>query len=201
MSKRFWIATGFMAVVMVGLVTWNVMEAWAYRFQGAEIIPAAKVPLFSLTDQVGEVFRISDQQGKLVLLTFGYTTCPDVCPVTLAEFHKIRMGLGETADQILFVFVSVDPERDTPEILREHLANFDPAIIGLTGDRSQLSAVWSDYGITVEQHNEDSMAGYLVDHTARSFLIDQEGYLRLTYPFGTQPEVILDDIEYLLEGK
>jgi protein SCO1/2 len=201
MSRKISIAMGMITLIVIGLVAVNLTQGRVYRFQGAEIHPTYRAPDFILTDQYDQAFQLKDQTGKLVLLTFGYTTCPDVCPVTLADFRRLRIGLGSMADSVIMVFITVDPERDTPERLQEYLANFDPIIIGLTGRISDLEVVWADYGISVKKNSEGSAAGYLVDHTARTFLIDQEGNLRLTYVFGTRSEVILNDMQHLLGVK
>ncbi len=120
-------------------------------------------------------FRLSDQKGQIVLLFFGYTHCPDVCPVTLSHFKQIKADLGDQADQVRFVFITVDPERDTADQLSQYLPNFDPDITGLTGSRQSLESVWKSYGVYQAKQEVGSAAGYLVDHTARTYLIDQQG--------------------------
>jgi protein SCO1/2 len=130
---------------------------------------------------------------------FGYTSCPDVCPTTLAEARWVLEGLGDDADRVIFLFTTVDPERDTPEVLGTYVAAFHPAIVGLTGAPDVLAAVRQDYGIFAEKEVlEGSATDYIVNHTARLFLVDTEGRLRLSYSFGTPPEDILEDIRHLL---
>jgi protein SCO1/2 len=138
------------------------------------------------------------EAGKVVLLFFGYTRCPDVCPLTLADFKKVKAQLGDQADQVRFVFITVDPERDTPNILSKHLANFDESFIGLTGSREELEPVWKTFGVYQEKQDTGSAAGYLVDHSSRVYAIDRRGDLRLTYTFGTEPEAIAQDVAQLL---
>lgn len=169
-----------------------------YHYQGSLIENPQTAPDFQLGDQHGDLFSLSAQKGKVVLIFFGYTHCPDVCPVTLYQFKQIREQLGEQSQNVRFVFVTVDPERDTQERLLTHLANFDPAIVGLTADRTKLESVWWDYGVAQEIREVSGASDYLVDHTARVYVVDKNGNLRLTYPFGVDSQAILDDVEHLL---
>ena len=152
---------------------------------------------FTLDSTLGSPLTLSDLRGQLVLLNFGYTGCPDVCPVTLTEFLQIRSKLGQAADQVSFVFITVDPERDTAERMRKYLTNFDPEIIGLTGDRSDLEPVWADYGVYQAKVEGTSEENYLVDHSSRVYVIDRQGNLRLTYLFGTENQLITEDVRHL----
>jgi protein SCO1/2 len=186
-----------LALVLVG---WRAMIA-AYTYQGTLIDPPVPATDFTLTDQNGGAFRLSDQRGKTILIFFGYTHCPDVCPVTLSNFKRIKELLGNQAQQVEFVFITVDPERDTPAVLRQHLANFDPAIIGLTGTQVELEKVWKAYGVYRARVDSGSAAGYLIDHTAITYLIDAQGNWRLTYPFGMDVEKIAADLVHLIRLK
>ena len=171
----------------------------SYEFKGTLYSDPQPAPDFELTAPNGERFRLSDHQGEIVLMFFGYTSCPDVCPTTLAEARRILEGLGADADNVTFLFITVDPERDTPEVLGTYATAFHPAIVGLTGSADDLASVRQDYGIVAEKEIlEGSAAGYVVTHTARVFLVDAEGRLRLTYSFGTPPDDILEDINHLL---
>lgn len=168
-----------------------------YQFHGSEIAPARTAPEIVLPTVGGESFRLSEQQGKLVLIFFGYTRCPDVCPLTLSEFKQVKEALGERADQVEFVFITVDPERDTPELMAEHVARFDPEFVGLSGSAAELDPVWRAYGV---YHEAVPMsAGYSMDHSAFTYLIDKAGNLRLTYGFGTPVEDLLADVRELLK--
>lgn len=169
-----------------------------YTYQGVLIDPPVPAPDFTLQDQTGASFRLQDQRGKIVLIFFGYTNCPDVCPVTLSQYRRIKAGLGGQADRVSFVFITVDPERDTPEKIKSYMANFDPAFHGLTGDSGALQSVWKDYGVYVEKQELGSAAGYLVDHSARIYLIDAQGNWRLNYPYGMEASQILRDVQHLL---
>jgi len=187
-------------VIMAGF-----MLTQPYTFRGSLIDPPAPAADFTLTSEQGEYWSLDDQAGSLVMVFFGYTTCPDVCPATLGEMKEVRRRLladsrlRDKAETISFVFITVDPQRDTPERMGKYTAVFDPAIIGLTGSEAELEVVWNSYGVYRAISNTDTAAGYLVDHTARVYLIDQDGNLRLTYPFGTPIDDMLQDVRFLLK--
>jgi protein SCO1/2 len=135
----------------------------------------------------------------VILLYFGYTSCPDVCPTTLAEFAQVKKQLGPAAQRLRVALVTVDPERDTPKRLRTYARTFDSTFLGLTGTRHTLASVWKAYGVYVQSHRiPDSSAGYVVDHSATTFVIDANGNLRLAIPFGTSVEDIRHDLQLLL---
>ncbi len=156
-------------------------------------------PELALTDQHGEPFRLSDQHGRVVLLFFGFVHCPDVCPMTLSSWGRVQQALGDDADQVRFVFVTVDPERDTPERLAEHVSIFGTDFRGLGGTAEELQTVYSAFGIHHQKVAYSSSAlGYVVDHTSRMFLVDSEGALRFSYPFDIPHEELLHDVRLLL---
>lgn len=170
-----------------------------YRFKGTEYLDPQPAPTFELSRADGGSLDLADERGKLVLLFFGFTACPDVCPTTLSDAARILKSLGPDADRTEYLFVTVDPRRDTPDVLQTYVSVFDPRIIGLTGPSEDLAKVWADYGIYVEEVPlDDSDLGYTVTHTARVFVIDAEGRLRLSYSFGTPYEDILADVRHLL---
>jgi protein SCO1/2 len=169
-------------------------------FRGTVLDPPRPVPDFTLTDQRGQPFRLSDQQGRVVLLFFGYTFCPDVCPVTLGVWKKVHADLGQDAEQVRFVFVTVDPGRDTPERLGQHVEIFSSDFVGLTGSPDELEAVYQIFGVYyAKDADSDSAAGYLVSHTASAFVLDREGQWRLRHSFGTSAEDIVHDVKQLLK--
>jgi len=168
-----------------------------YQFHGTRLEPPRAAADFALTNQDGQTVRLSDYRGQLLLLFFGYTHCPDVCPTTLAQFKQVRAQLGSQADRARFVFITVDPERDTPELLRTYLAGFDPTFIGLTGAAADLEAVWKSYGVYREKRVEGST--YFVDHTARIYAVDARGNLRMTWLLDTDTADLLQDVRHLLE--
>lgn len=186
-------------LVLLGLIILLLAACQPYQFNGTQYPDPELAPDFELTTTDGDPFRLSDHQGRIVLMFFGYTSCPDVCPTTLAEARRVLEGLGDDPDQVKFVFITVDPERDTPQVLGTYVSAFHPSIVGLTGSTDKLAAVRQDYGIFAEKEVlEGSAAGYIVSHTARVILVDAEGRLRLSYAFGTPPEDILEDIHHLL---
>ncbi|MDQ7031036.1 MAG: SCO family protein [Ardenticatenia bacterium] len=159
-------------------------------------VPAAD---FTLTDQHSTPFRLSEQRGRVVLLFFGYTNCPDVCPTTLTTWKQVEQALGQQAQDVRFVFITADPQRDTPERLRAHLAAFSPNFIGLTGTPEELASVYQAYHVFVNASAaEETAADYLVEHTAAVFAIDPDGMWRLTFPFGTSAEDMAHDVRLLL---
>lgn len=175
--------------------TFSVVEV--DEFDGTtQIDPPRAMPDFTLTNQDSELTSLSDLQGKYVLMTFGYTHCPDVCPLTLNEFRRIRESLGDLADHVEFVFISVDGTRDTPEAIKQY---FDTrkldGFIGLTGDEVDLQKLGVDYGLFFEIGEDTSQGGYLVDHTAGSYLLDPAGRWIMRYQFGILPSLIIDDLE------
>lgn len=147
---------------------------------------------FTLIDQRGTPLALHDLRGKPILLFFGFTQCPDFCPTTLAEFKGAKRALGADADKLQVVFISVDPERDTPEVLGRYLAAFDPTFIGLRGDTATLAQIAPDYDLTYRKQPLPS-GGYTVDHTATAFLIDAQGQLRVAYPYGTPASALAKD--------
>jgi protein SCO1/2 len=199
MPKKFALIWGGAVVAAVIIVTILLLNQ-PYQFRGALIDPALPAPEIELPASTGGTFNLSSQTGKIVLIFFGYTSCPDVCPTTLSETKKVKQILGEDAKDIQVVFITVDPERDTQERLASYLSLFDPDNIGLTGTDNQLGQVWQDYGVFREIDTESQTeAGYLVNHSSRLYLIDQQGNLRLTYAYGSLPEDIAADIDYLLK--
>jgi protein SCO1/2 len=169
-----------------------------YTFHGSVLEPLQSAPEIQLTNFDGQAFQLSQQRGKVVLLFFGYTSCPDVCPTTLAEFRKVFAELGPKSAQVRAVFITVDPERDTPDKIAAYVTIFHPDFLGLTGSPADLEAVYKAYGVFREKQESGSAAGYLVSHTATVYVIDKQGNLRLTFPYGLGWEAMFKDIRHLL---
>ncbi|MGH2582207.1 MAG: SCO family protein [Anaerolineales bacterium] len=180
----------------------------AYSFRGSSYEPFPPAPNFALTDQFGHRFELADHWGKVILVFFGYTNCPDICPTTLADYGRIRAGLGEQASVVTFVFITEDPERDTVERLNLYLSAFDPAITGLAGTLEELQPVWDAYHVArvIEPfegsdgtHNHSD--GYTVAHTSRIFVIDRLGRIRLTFPYEMSVADMVADVSHLIEER
>lgn len=184
------------------LLVWAAAFARPYTLHGSEIDPPVPAPPIQLSRAEGNSFDLAARQGQITLIFFGYTSCPDICPTTLADMKRIKAGLGSQADAADFVFITVDPQRDTPQGIQDYVSGFDPGFIGLSGAEDALEPVWKAYGVFREVQPGATALGYLVDHSTRSYLIDAGGNLRLTYAYGTPVEDIVKDIRYLLkEGK
>ena len=191
---------GFAFLVLVAvLLVWG-CESSPPAFKGLEYDNAAPADDFALTDQHGDIFRLSEHNGRVVLISFGYGYCPDACPMTLSTWSEVHRALEGEADLAKFVFVTVDPQRDTPDRLRAHLAIFNSAFFGLGGSLEALQPVYDSFGVYRKRVEISSgAAGYLMDHTTRTYLIDQTGRLRLSYRFDIPPEDIAHDIRLLLK--
>lgn len=184
---------------LLGLVTGLAIVVVAtllqpYRMKGSEIAPPQPAPAINLGD-----FHLNQQRGKAVLVFFGYTYCPDVCPATLGEVKQVMVALKGQADRVQPVFITVDPKRDTPERIAAYADAFDANIRGVSGTFEELEPVWEAYGVYRQEQPGKTADQYLVDHSARVYLIDPQGNLRATYPFGSQVENILSDVKFVLK--
>lgn len=164
--------------------------------------PGMELQDFTLPGNTGEDVSLSDWRGDYALLFFGYSHCPDFCPNTLAEFTQIADALGEDAERVRFVFVSVDGERDTPEVLDEYVSRFDPSFTGLQGNEETLGQIAGEYGLQYELHTDDAdeNGNYAVDHTTYSYLIDPEGRLRAIISYSADDEDITAYIQSLMQA-
>ncbi len=169
---------------------------------GEAVDPPRPLADFTLINQAGTAVRLSDLTGKPALFYFGYTHCPDVCPLTLAEMSQVARTLGTSAQDVHFVFVSVDIRRDTPERLAAFLPQFNPAFIGLTAyDEADLKAATETFGVYYELEDvAETRADYLVAHTASTFLVDAAGQLRMIFAYRTPPQIIADELQRLLDA-
>jgi protein SCO1/2 len=193
MNTRSYVLLGVAILLGLGITLGIGVLYRPYTYQGSYIDPPVPSSDFQLTDQNGQPYRLSDQRGKVVVIFFGYTNCPDVCPATLAMLKQVKENLGDRSNQVAFVFVTVDPARDTAERLGAYLANFDAGFIGLTSSQADLEAVWKAYGVYVAQGDAETM-----EHNARIYAIDRQGNLRLTYPYEIGAGPIAADLTHLL---
>ena len=170
-------------------------------FKGSDVTGSAFAKDFALTDHTGAPRTLADYRGKAVALFFGYTQCPDVCPTTLAALAEAMKVLGADADRVQVLFVTVDPERDTAELLKEYVPAFDPRFVGLRGDAKALEQVARDFRIIFQKVPGATPATYTVDHSAGTFLYDPQGRLRVYEGHGQPPEVFAHDLRELLRAQ
>lgn len=196
-----WATRGGLAIVMMAALP--VSYAWGAGpgFRSGVLVPPRPAPEIALRAHDGSDFRLSRHRGDVVAIVFGYTFCPDVCPTTLAELAHVRKKLGPAARRLRVIFVTVDPERDSPERLRAYTQAFDRTFMGLTGSPEALAAVQKAYGVVARKRAVGgTSAAYLVDHSAFVYVVDAEGQLRLMVPFGTSIDDITHDIGLLLRS-
>lgn len=190
---------GVAGILGAVLLIWGFAFASPYNLHGSEITSNVPAPAISLNRADGSTFELAALKGRIVLVFFGYTSCPDVCPTTLADMKRIKADLGERAEEVDFVFITVDPQRDSPERVQAYASGFSEDFIGLSGSEAELEPVWQGYGVFRKIQESQSAAGYLVDHSARVYLVDKANQLRVTYTYGTPVEDIANDIRYLLK--
>lgn len=193
------IVGGLLVLAAIILLSMQIFASdQAFRGSGIEPSPAAFD--FEIQQADGQTYRLSAQQGKVVLLYFGYTNCPDYCPATLAKYQSIYQRLGEDAENVDFVFISADPQRDTPpQVIADYVDHVNPAFIGLSGSEEQLRPIWQAYFVGQQiVPLEGSAPGYSVDHSTRVYVIDKQGHLRLTFPFEMEADDMAHDVSLLL---
>jgi protein SCO1/2 len=160
--------------------------------------PAPAQPLMSIDGQVS----LQDFEGQYVFVYFGYTFCPDVCPVTMLTLKKVREQLTDAqADRVQVIMVSVDPERDTPEALDTYVGYFDDSFVGITGAKDEIDALAEPFGVYYDKGEGSAATGYLINHTSRVYLIDPNGNALVAYPHDVTAEQILADLQYLFRTK
>jgi len=156
---------------------------------------------FALPDATGQQRRLADFRGKAVVLFFGYTQCPDVCPTTLSAMAEVAKQLGGDAARLQVIFVTLDPERDTPALIAEYMAQFNPGFLGLRGDKAATEAVAREFKVFFTKQAAGKAGGYTLDHTAGSYVFDPQGRLRLYVRHGAPAADIAADLKLLLAGK
>lgn len=165
-------------------------SAFRPSFKGEMVNPVASAPEIRFINQNGNLFQLSNMRGKVVLVSFGFTNCIDECPLTLAHIKLALEILGDSAKDVQVVLVSTDPVRDTPQALQDFLGKFDPSYIGIPGTVDELTKIWNDYGVVVEDGGET--------HSSFTYIVDQKGNLRLTFAPEALPEDIASDLKILL---
>jgi protein SCO1/2 len=169
------------------------------QFNAIDITGADYAKGFTLTDHFGQSRSLSDFKGKVVVLFFGYTQCPDVCPTSLTELVEIKRLLGSDGDKLQAVFVTVDPGRDTAEVLKAYMTNFDPSFVAFIPSTEQLVAVAKDYKIYYKRVAGKTSTSYTMDHSAGSYVYDTQGRLRLYSRYGMGAQLLTQDIQSLLK--
>lgn len=170
-------------------------------FTSTDITGANYANGFRLTDHRGQVRTLADYKGKVVTLFFGYTQCPDVCPTNLLNMAQVMRELGAEADKVQVLFVTIDPERDTPELLAQYVPAFDPRFVGLYGDPATTQAVARDFKVFYQKQGDVQGGRYTVDHSTGTYVYDPQGRLRLYIKHGEKPASIVADLQRLLAGR
>jgi protein SCO1 len=168
------------------------------QFKAIDLTGADYARDLQLPDADGRPRSLKDFRGKAVVLFFGYTQCPDVCPTTLSEIAEAKRLLGADGARVQGVFVTLDPERDTPQVLKGYLANFDPSFVALRGTPDQVAAVAKDFKIFYRKVEGKTPGSYTLDHSAASYVYDPQGRLRLYTRYGSGPQALADDLKILL---
>jgi protein SCO1/2 len=169
------------------------------QFKSIDLTGANYAQGFTLTDHNGQTRSLSDFKGKVVVLFFGYTQCPDVCPTSLSELTEVKRLLGAEADKLQGVFVTVDPARDTAELLKAYMANFDPSFVAFVPTDEELAKVAKDFKIYYKKAEGKTPTSYTMDHSAFSYVYDTQGRLRLYSRYGSGAQVLAQDIKLLLK--
>lgn len=167
-------------------------------FQGVDVTGAEYAKDIPLTDVNGQKRSLKDFSGKVVAVFFGYTQCPDVCPTTMQELKEVKAALGADGAKLQAIFISLDPERDTPEVLKAYMANFDESFVGLTGTPDEIAAVAKDFKIYFKKVPGKVQGTYTLDHSAGTYLYDPQGRLRIYERYGAGPQVLTQDVKALL---
>ena len=189
----------WLVLIAIGLS----LAACAHSFAGVAPNPIGPAPDFTLTDENGQPFKLSDLRGKWILLAYGYTHCPDVCPLTLSRLREVKRTVDANGDRVQVVFVTIDPERDTPDIMQKYVSHFDQPFPqkfkGLSGTPAEIAAAAKPYNVNYEKKETGSADGYSMGHTAEVHLIDPQFNWRMTFPFGVKAEEIASDLQYLMQ--
>jgi protein SCO1 len=198
LHRKGW-AIGFGTLLVLSLFVWIGLPYWRpHVLHGFAMQPPKPAADFTLTAHTGAPVSLHDFRGKLVLLYFGYTFCPGICPTTLANVAQVLRQFGARANQVQLLMISVDPERDTADKLAAYVTHFHPSFIGLTGSVTDVAAVAPLFGIYYEKQESTDATSYWVDHSATLLVIDQQGIMRFIIPFGTAVQDMAADLASLL---
>jgi protein SCO1/2 len=193
-ARRRWLAAA------AGLLAAGLLAACSDKpaFRGIDLTGADYAQALSLPDQDGRQRSLADFKGQAVVLFFGYTQCPDVCPTSLLELAKAKQLLGPDGERLQGLFVSVDPERDTPEIMKAYMASFDPTFLALLPRPEQLPALAKSFKVYYKKVDGPTPTSYTMDHSAGSYIYDTQGRLRVYHRYGSGAEALAADVRLLL---
>ena len=169
-------------------------------FHAVDITGADYAKGFSLADADGKQRTLADFKGKVVVMFFGYAQCPDVCPTTMSEMAQVKQQLGSDGDKLQVLFVTVDPERDTPTVMKAYMGAFDPSFVALIPTQEQLAALAKDYKVYYKKVEGKTPTSYSMDHSAASFVYDTRGRVRLYARYGAGVPAMVSDIKALLKS-
>ncbi|TAL26272.1 MAG: SCO family protein [Aquabacterium sp.] len=188
------------AAVVPALAACDRLRPSQQPFHSVDITGAQHAQGLHLPDADGRMRSLADFKGKVVVVFFGYVHCPDVCPMTMGELVQVKRQLGADGDRIQGIFVTVDPVRDTPEVLKPYVTSFDPSFIALRGSKEQTDAATRDFKVFVEQVPGRKPGEYTVNHTAGSFIFDGQGRIRLFTRYGMPQAELTEDLRRLVAG-
>lgn len=190
----------FLAVIGLVLVG-CAGETETHEFAGAELPPQEAPPDFTLTAEGDRQVSLSDFRGQYVFIYFGYTFCPDFCPTTLAKLDGVQDAMGDDADNMQVIMVTVDPDRDTPDVLAHYVEVFNPTFLGLGGTLDEIDAAAEPFGVFYQRNEGSAAAGHLVDHSTRTYLIGPDGQPLVAYPHDATVEAIAADLRWLMASE
>lgn len=173
-------------------------DAGSQRFNSVDITGAEFARDFSLTDHTGARRTLSNYRGKLAVVFFGFTQCPDVCPTTLSDMAEVKKRLGKEGDRVQVIFITVDPERDTPQLLAQYVPGFDPTFVGLRGSPEETAVVAKEFKVFYQKVPGRTETSYTIDHTAGSYVFDRDGKIRLFVRHGTDVDSLVADLKRLI---
>jgi protein SCO1 len=209
MQEKNFLSTA-LALVLMGLMTWSLAGCGEKSpietpssFHGIDLTGADYAKDLQLPDFDGQMRRISDFKGKVVVVFFGFTQCPEVCPTSMQELVEVKKALGPDGERLQALFVTVDPERDTPEVLKAYMSHFDPGFLGLRGSAVQLAQVAKDFKVYYKKVDGATPTSYSMDHSAASYIYDPSGRLRVYTRYkagGAGAKTLEADIRTLLAG-
>jgi protein SCO1/2 len=197
-ARRAFVAASLAALVLAASGCDKLGGGSGPQFHGVDVTGTEAGGNLRLEDYDGKPRTLADFRGKVVLVTFGYTHCPDVCPTTLHDYAVAMKKLGPEASRVQMMFVSVDPKRDTPAVLKEYVHAFDPSFLALHGDEAATERATRDFHVYAKAEGADGSGNYAVEHASQVFVFDPQGKLRLMIPAGTKSDDIAADLRLLL---